>query len=1180
MPPKRPRRTSPATQGLSAGERLKRAKLSGYDRFAWTWVGTEVNNAAHITQEHRLATCGFNDSSAFQFCANKYRESVAKQEKTETKVAGGLDDDIIVVSDDETPACNVKNCRGNPHCLNYLGQEKWENEEKARTAYLKAIEFGPDPNDDSRVADTPVGLKNLGATCYANAYLQVWFQDIPFRRGVFKCQPNHHEEKFEESPIFQLQVTFAAMQLSRELAFNPVKLVESLKIRTTEQQDAQEFSKLFMAHLDSEFQKQSDPTLKSLIADQFQGKEVYATVCTRCHKRSQRDNDFLEIEVSLTNNAKLEERIAALLEPETLSGDNKYFCSACDSLQDAERHTEITELPPVLHFSLLRFVYDLTTMERKKSKQLISFPETLDMGQFLKSKQKSATRSNNSNKYQLRGILLHKGPSAYHGHYEAQIFDVATKTWYQFNDELVTKIDSLFPENKAQPKASQNGSQGTGKSTKALGKTKSGTIKKQPVRVDSDIEILDDDSSQKAPTPPTKDEHYISSRDAYMLVYARSSDTNGTPDSTATTLNKQTTAISNGTGLSPTPPQRAIEVVEAVNSEHAKVCADYAARKQEVEAEFRDIRQRIMGIYRSWHLSHSAEDTVIVSRQALEQWMSRHLTPPLRRKPDNDEKDDPMEVDEGMLTLANDDIICEHGKFSPETVPKLKRLKKSAYDNIIAQDGCQFSPILSPSDVCDECVERLFTERLYQIEHPRLVALLDEVCPVDEGQRAYWVSKNWLKGRWHIKAHYSDWRLAKPRMHKTSQGDPPPDDPEFNSHVKCEHGQLTPNIMSRRRISLAAYDVLRGIFPNWSTLSTDAEICVVCEALIHISKADKRGARIQAEEEKAKLKHMHDNALNGGIKLLEHVPCAVVPAQFIRTWKQWLFRPAELPRPETVDNAQYICQHGLLTLDPNSPDDLDATVAVITRTDWDTLETLYPGGPLIALERDGERWIHSPEVCEACREERKTSFELTELTIRVLRTEDVDPTPETFAARSSEKQEAAQPTLITYGSRKSGPIRQSRRIRQVKDVGRKEKIPVTRTMSVKDVKVLIQEELNIPTISQRLYYQGNELDDNEATIGSLGVHSNDTMDLREQPEDVDLLDSTSDVEPSRRREEGQGFGGTLLGNNGHTSNTPHSSQHEEEPESGTTGHSCPVCTFDNALDATVCAMCDTAFEAL
>lgn len=75
------------------------------------------------------------------------------------------------------------------------------------------------------------------------------------------------------------------MQMCQELAFNPIKLVESLKLRTTEQQDAQEcvlsyrndalllifisrFSKLFMAHLDSEFQKQSDPTLKSLIANQ------------------------------------------------------------------------------------------------------------------------------------------------------------------------------------------------------------------------------------------------------------------------------------------------------------------------------------------------------------------------------------------------------------------------------------------------------------------------------------------------------------------------------------------------------------------------------------------------------------------------------------------------------------------------------------------------------------------------------------------------------------------------------------------------------------------------------------------------------------------------------------------------------------------------------------------------
>lgn len=67
-------------------------------------------------------------------------------------------------------------------------------------------------------------------------------------------------------------------------------------------------------------------------------------------------------------------------------------------------------------------------MERKKSKHSISFPTTLDMSQFLGNEDDrgQATTSNGghkSNTYELRGILLHKGASAYHGHYEAQVYD-------------------------------------------------------------------------------------------------------------------------------------------------------------------------------------------------------------------------------------------------------------------------------------------------------------------------------------------------------------------------------------------------------------------------------------------------------------------------------------------------------------------------------------------------------------------------------------------------------------------------------------------------------------------------------------------------------------------------------------------------------------------------------------
>ncbi len=68
--------------------------------------------------------------------------------------------------------------------------------------------------------------------------------------------------------------------------------------------------------------------------------------------------------------------------------------------------------------------------------------------------------------------------------------------------------------------------------------------------------------------------------------------------------------------------------------------------------------------------------------------------------------------------------------------------------------------------------------------------------------------------------------------------------------------------------------------------------------------------------------------------------------------------------------------------------------------------------------------------------------------------------------------------------------------------------------------------------TQRLYYQGTELDDNAVTISSLGVLANDAMDLREEAEDIDLLGSTSDdgggARLPQQREEGHGFGGTLL----------------------------------------------------
>ena len=137
MPPKRLRRAEQNGHGLAAGERLKRQKLAGNEYLAWSWVGAEVSKPNQITLEHRLATCGFSDTNSYPFCSNKFSlelksKSAPRQNKRKkAKTADGeLAEDIIIVSDDDSPspACNSRLCRSNPNCLNYLGQEKWENE--------------------------------------------------------------------------------------------------------------------------------------------------------------------------------------------------------------------------------------------------------------------------------------------------------------------------------------------------------------------------------------------------------------------------------------------------------------------------------------------------------------------------------------------------------------------------------------------------------------------------------------------------------------------------------------------------------------------------------------------------------------------------------------------------------------------------------------------------------------------------------------------------------------------------------------------------------------------------------------------------------------------------------------------------------------------------------------------
>ncbi|KAI9508309.1 cysteine proteinase [Russula earlei] len=1155
---KRKRRQNQQHEGLSAGERLKRHKLTsdlvGDGDSPWGWVGTSVNDASGITEEHLLATCGFSCRSHHLFCANKYRKRTAKIAHPPDAVVSGKEpaNDIVIVSDDETPPCSKRHCSKNPNCLNYLAQDRWEDAESALKAFLSATNLGPDPCLQTRKPGLPVGLRNLGATCYANAYIQVWFQDLCFRNGVYQCLPvDESDQVFDDSPIFQLQTTFAALQESRMKVFNPEKLVGSLQLRTNEQQDAQEFSKLFITHLDDEFKKQPHPALKHLVSNQFEGTQTYATTCLRCGARSENDSDFLEIEVNLEDNASLESCIEVLLQPETLSGDNKYRCSRCQSLEDATRQLILQKLPPVLHFSLLRFVFDVMTLERKKRKHNVSFPVVLDMNRFLRGQ----VSANEENIYELKGVLIHKGSSAYHGHYEAMVFDVTHDSWFTFNDEVVSKM---------RPPGSEP-------STNDKGKTRPKSPKKRR-------RVEDSSEDEVAEIQPPLSAGRTSSRDAYMLVYMRRE------------------AVPGGPVMVQRPPQRALDVVLQMNQSHADACATFATRREALRNEFLELRSKIQDIYRSWHVSSCDQPSLVVSQQALNTFLYRPfdkrfgdsidhvdetglLNKSQRSLNDMKGQDDEKSMAplassmEGEITVK--EIQCPHGRLDPGRAADMKRIDRATYDTLILASGASFCPTLEPTDICRKCVEGTFLEKLYQYEHPKVVAQFDAVVN-DADSVGYWISRHWVK----------DWRQPKPKMHVPSQCDPAPDSQFFRDHVICEHGGLALNISARSRISQKAFVVLKTLFPSWVTLSDAVGPCAVCDALAENSREDKRELRKKSEEEKARLKHMQENALNGNTALLENVPCALVPASFVREWKLWILRPGHHPRPAKLDNSPFLCDHGLLALDLNGGD-LDRSVCLVRLPDWDTLMELYDASPLITVENqhianDGifsSKFIHEPPLCEECRIKRKTDYDLTEITIRVLGGDDSDPTPESYTKNPGPVMiDSRQTSILTYRSRNAGPQRQSKRIRTVKR--RVRRIGISKQMSVKDIKLLLQEELNIPTICQRLFYQGHELADSSASVEALSILANDVLDLREEQENEELLETDTEGPQPRREADGGGFGGTLLAR-GWTSESLQDDTMSDRTRTATsspapmdTTKACPMCTFENEPSATACEICE------
>uniref|UniRef100_A0A671SSH2 Ubiquitin carboxyl-terminal hydrolase 48 n=1 Tax=Sinocyclocheilus anshuiensis TaxID=1608454 RepID=A0A671SSH2_9TELE len=356
-----------------------------------------------------------------------------------------------------------RNCKGNPNCLVGIGEQSWLGEIDEN-----AFHNIDDPNSERRDKNTFVGLTNLGATCYVNTFLQVWFHNLELLLLSTYYEPRTICE--------HLQYLFALLQNSNRRYIDPSGLVKALGLDTGQQQDAQEFSKLFLSLLEDTLSKQKDPNLQNVIQQQFCGQFSYVTVCNQCGRESPLPSRFYELELNIQGHKNLTECVTEFLKEEKLEGDNCYYCESCQSKQNATRRIKLQSLPRTLNFQLMRFVFDRQSSHKKKLNTFISFPEVLDMGPFLEGKEEECT-------YELSAVLIHRGVSAYSGHYIAHVRDAHTNDWYKFNDEEIEKMEG----------------------------------KKLQLGIEEDIAETAKSQTRK----PKCSKGYHCSRNAYMLVYKR-----------------------------------------------------------------------------------------------------------------------------------------------------------------------------------------------------------------------------------------------------------------------------------------------------------------------------------------------------------------------------------------------------------------------------------------------------------------------------------------------------------------------------------------------------------------------------------------------------------------------------------------------------------------------------------
>ncbi|XP_048036864.1 ubiquitin carboxyl-terminal hydrolase 25 isoform X1 [Megalobrama amblycephala] len=268
-----------------------------------------------------------------------------------------------------------------------------ENKASLKRTHTEVWSDSPNPHDRKRMENCPVGLKNVGNTCWFSAVIQSLFNLLEFQRLVLHYSPParmqdlpRNQKEHRNLPFMQeLRRLFSLLVGSKRKYVDPSRAVEILKdafkSSESQQQDVSEFTHKLLDWLEDAFQIKAEEDregekLKNPMVELFYGRFLAVGVLEG--KKFENTEMFGQYPLQVNGFKDLHECLEAAM----IEGEIESLHSAENSAKSGQEHW-FTELPPVLTFELSRFEFNQALGRPEKIHNKLEFPSMLYMDRYM-----------------------------------------------------------------------------------------------------------------------------------------------------------------------------------------------------------------------------------------------------------------------------------------------------------------------------------------------------------------------------------------------------------------------------------------------------------------------------------------------------------------------------------------------------------------------------------------------------------------------------------------------------------------------------------------------------------------------------------------------------------------------------------------------------------------------------